>query len=120
MKLVAKGVSRQEAHGQIRVLSHQAARVVKLEGKPNDLINRIKADEFVKPIWADLDSMLKPELYIGRSVEIVERYCGPEGTAEKKVQPYGSVFEKSSTTELNVSCDVPHYKINSVGTINRG
>lgn len=102
MKLCAKGVSRQEAHEQIRVLSHQAAGVVKLEGKPNDLIDRIRATEFFQPIWADLDNMLKPELYIGRSAEIVERYCGPQGTAEKKVQPYRAAFEKSSTTELHV------------------
>ncbi|GJC89730.1 adenylosuccinate lyase [Colletotrichum liriopes] len=102
MKLCAKGISRQEAHEQIRVLSHQAARVVKLEGKRNDLIDRIKATEFFQPIWADLDDMLRPELYIGRSVEIVERYCGLEGVAEKKIQRYRAVFEKSGTTELNV------------------
>ncbi|KAI0113570.1 adenylosuccinate lyase [Nemania sp. FL0031] len=102
MKLCAKGISRQEAHEQIRVLSHQAAGVVKLEGKPNDLIDRIKATEFFQPIWADIDDMLRPELYIGRSVEIVERYCGPGGVAEKKIQPYRAIFEKSVTTELNV------------------
>ncbi|EFQ31076.1 adenylosuccinate lyase [Colletotrichum graminicola M1.001] len=102
MKLCAKGISRQEAHEQIRVLSHQAARVVKLEGKSNDLIDRIKASEFFQPIWADLDDMLRPELYIGRSVDIVERYCGLEGVAEKKIQPYRAIFEKSATTELNV------------------
>ncbi|KZZ90194.1 adenylosuccinate lyase [Moelleriella libera RCEF 2490] len=102
MKLCAKGVSRQEAHEQIRVLSHQAAAVVKLEGKPNDLIDRIKATEFFQPIWADLDDMLRPELYIGRSVDIVERYCGTEGIAEKKIQRYRSAFEKAATTELNV------------------
>ncbi|KID95848.1 adenylosuccinate lyase, partial [Metarhizium majus ARSEF 297] len=101
-QLTAKGISRQEAHEQIRVLSHQAARVVKLEGKPNDLIDRIKATEFFQPIWADLDDMLRPELYIGRSIEIVERYCGVEGVAEKKIQRYRAVFEKSETTELNV------------------
>ncbi|ATY58718.1 adenylosuccinate lyase [Cordyceps militaris] len=102
MKLCAKGVSRQEAHEQIRVLSHQAAGVVKLEGKSNDLIDRIKATEFFQPIWADLDNMLRPELYIGRSVEIVDRYCGLEGVAERKIQKYRAVFEKSATTELNV------------------
>ncbi|KAH8905748.1 adenylosuccinate lyase [Coniochaeta sp. PMI_546] len=102
MKLCAKGISRQEAHEQIRVLSHQAAHVVKYEGKPNDLIDRIKATEFFQPIWADLDDMLRAELYIGRSVEIVERYCGLEGVAEKKIQRYRAIFEKSGTTELNV------------------
>jgi adenylosuccinate lyase len=42
---------RQEAHEHIRVLSHQAARVVKEEGKPNDLIERIRKDPYFEPIW---------------------------------------------------------------------
>ncbi|KAM5351384.1 hypothetical protein ACJ41O_004107 [Fusarium nematophilum] len=37
MRLCAKGVSRQDAHEETRVLSHQASAVVKQEGKPNDL-----------------------------------------------------------------------------------
>ncbi|TDZ19606.1 Adenylosuccinate lyase [Colletotrichum orbiculare MAFF 240422] len=102
MKLCAKGVSRQEAHEQIRVLSHQAAVVVKLEGKPNDLVDRMKATEFFRPIWAEIDDMLRPELYIGRSIEIVERYCGPGGVAVEMIQGYRAAFEKSATTELNV------------------
>ncbi|PKS08423.1 hypothetical protein jhhlp_005134 [Lomentospora prolificans] len=102
MKLCAKGVSRQEAHEQIRVLSHQAGHVVKNEGKPNDLVERIKATEFFEPIWGSIDDMLRPELYIGRSVDIVERYCGPGGVVEKKIQPYKAIFEKSATTELEV------------------
>ncbi|KAF4332552.1 adenylosuccinate lyase [Fusarium beomiforme] len=102
MKLVAKGVSRQEAHEEIRVLSHQAGYVVKHEGGSNDLIARIRATEFFKPIWGDLDEMMKPELYTGRSVEIVERYCGPTGVAQKAIEPYRAIFEKTKTTELNV------------------
>ena len=38
LELVKRGVSRQEAHEQIRVLSHQAAAVVKQGGEDNDLI----------------------------------------------------------------------------------
>jgi adenylosuccinate lyase len=44
---------RQEAHEHIRVLSHQAAKVVKEEGKPNDLIERIKGDAYFEPIWGE-------------------------------------------------------------------
>lgn len=44
---------RQEAHEHIRVLSHQAAKVVKEEGKPNDLIERIKQDKYFEPIWGE-------------------------------------------------------------------
>ncbi len=102
MKLCATGVSRQDAHEEVRVLSHQAGSVVKNEGKPNDLVSRIKATEFFRPIWNDIDDMLRAELYIGRSVEIVERYCGPHGVVDKKIQPYKATIEKSATTELNV------------------
>lgn len=62
MRLVAHGESRQEAHEQIRVLSHEAGSVVKNEGKPNDLVERIRNNDFFKPIWGDLDGMLKAEL----------------------------------------------------------
>jgi len=88
MKLCAQGASRQEAHEQIRLLSNEAGSVVKNEGKPNDLVSRIKSNDFFKPIWDDLDSMLKAELYIGRSVEIVEKYCGSGGPVEKALVPY--------------------------------
>ncbi|EFW99516.1 adenylosuccinate lyase [Grosmannia clavigera kw1407] len=102
VKLCALGASRQEAHEQIRVLSQEAGYAVKGEGKPNDLVQRIKANDFFKPIWGSIDDMLRPELYIGRSVTIVERYCGPGGVVEKTIQPYKAIFEKAATTELSV------------------
>lgn len=49
---VQAGGDRQEAHEHIRVLSHQAAKVVKEEGKPNDLIERIRQDPYFEPIWS--------------------------------------------------------------------
>ncbi|RKU49688.1 adenylosuccinase ade13 [Coniochaeta pulveracea] len=102
MKLCAQGVSRQEAHEQIRVLSNEAGSVVKNEGKPNDLVSRIRNNEFFKPIWGDLDGMLKAELYTGRSAEIVDKYCGPGGPIEKALAPYTSYIKSVSTAELNV------------------
>lgn len=102
MKLVAQGESRQEAHEQIRILSQEAANTVKNEGKPNDLVARIKDTEFFKPIWVELDSMLRPELYIGRSIEIVERFCGAGGVVEKKLYQYMISLENLVTAELNV------------------
>lgn len=45
MKLVSQGVSRQEAHEQLRILSRESVTVVKGGGK-NDLIERIKRTEF--------------------------------------------------------------------------
>ncbi|KAG9253155.1 L-Aspartase-like protein [Emericellopsis atlantica] len=102
MKLVAKGASRQEAHEHIRVLSQEAAKVVKVEGKPNDMIERIRNSEYFKPIWGELDDMMKPELYIGRSVQIVDKYCGPAGPVEKALAPYQEYISGSATAELNV------------------
>ncbi|KAI0021623.1 Adenylosuccinate lyase [Xylariomycetidae sp. FL0641] len=102
MRLVANGQSRQEAHEQIRILSHQAAHTVKNEGKQNDIIERMKQAEFFKSIASELDDMLRPELYIGRSVEIVEKFCGKGGVLEQKLRPYQASIEKTTTAELEV------------------
>ncbi|CAH0047573.1 unnamed protein product [Clonostachys solani] len=101
-KLVVSGASRQDAHEEVRVLSHQAGYVVKNEGKPNDLVARMKATEFFKPVWDEIDGMLRPELYIGRSVDIVTKYCGPGGVIEEKLKPYKSEIDSSKAVELHV------------------
>ncbi len=46
MKLVGHGISRQEAHERIRVLSRETIHAVKVEGGKNDLIDRMKKDDF--------------------------------------------------------------------------
>ncbi|ORY61284.1 adenylosuccinate lyase [Pseudomassariella vexata] len=102
MKLVAKGGSRQEAHEEIRVLSHQASDVVKNQGGKNDLIERIKSTEYFKPVWDEVDAALEPKLYIGRSPEIVDRFCGKGGVLEKKLMPYRDYIKKAGTAQLNV------------------
>ncbi|KAI1148548.1 L-Aspartase-like protein [Nemania diffusa] len=102
MKMVAQGASRQETHEEIRVLSHQAGSVVKNEGKPNDLVSRIQRTDFFRPIWSELDSMLRPELYIGRSMEIVEKYCGAGSPVEEKLAPYMKYITETTTAQLNV------------------
>ncbi|EEQ32276.1 adenylosuccinate lyase [Microsporum canis CBS 113480] len=102
MKLCSHGVSRQEAHEEIRVLSHQAAHVVKMEGGKNDLIERIKKTEFFKPVWGEIDGLLDPKLFIGRSPEIVERYAGPGGPVEKKLEKYKDYIMTTATAELSV------------------
>ncbi|KNG44702.1 adenylosuccinate lyase [Stemphylium lycopersici] len=102
MRLVAKGESRQECHEQIRVLSHQAGAQVKNEGKPNDLVERIRNTDFFKPIWAELDGMLDSKLYTGRSEEIVDKFCGKGGVLDGKLQRYQSYIEGAKVSELNV------------------
>ncbi|KAI4279131.1 MAG: hypothetical protein LQ337_000472 [Flavoplaca oasis] len=86
MRMVAMGADRQEAHDKIRLLSNEASREVEMEGKPNDLATGIRATEFFKPILEELDDMLRPTLHIGRSVKIVERFCGEGGVLDEKIQ----------------------------------
>ncbi|KAF9874070.1 adenylosuccinate lyase [Colletotrichum karsti] len=102
MKIVAKGGSRQDAHEEIRVLSHQASDVVKKQGGKNDLIERIRATEYFKPVWDDLDNLLDPTLFIGRCPEIVQRYCGEGSPVEQAIAPYAEYISKSGAAQLNV------------------
>ncbi|KAL8284806.1 hypothetical protein RB597_002059 [Gaeumannomyces tritici] len=102
MKLVAKGASRQEAHEEIRVLSHQASHAVKMEGKANDLIERIRGTAYFAPVHAELDAMLDPALFTGCSQSIVERYCGHDGAVEKALAPYKQHIASAATAELSV------------------
>ncbi|KAI1775786.1 adenylosuccinate lyase [Hypoxylon cercidicola] len=102
MKIVSKGGNRQEAHEKVRVLSHEAGHVVKHEGGQNDLIDRIKKDEYFKPVWDELDEMMDPKLYIGRSATIVEKYCGQGSIVEQRLLPYKSYISKAGIAELNV------------------
>ncbi|KAK8034538.1 hypothetical protein PG993_009533 [Apiospora rasikravindrae] len=102
MKICAQGGSRQDAHEEIRVLSHQASAVVKNEGGENDLVERIKNTEYFKPVWGDIDGMMDPKLYVGRAPEIVQRYAGQGGPVEVKLAPYMTQILGTKTAQLNV------------------
>ena len=78
MALVRKGADRQEVHEAIRVHSQAAARTVKSDGKPNDLIERIKQDPVFEPIINDLDTLLEPNSFVGRAPEQVHRFLNRE------------------------------------------
>ena len=76
--------------------------VVKKEGKPNDLISRIKATKFFEPIKDDIDSMLDPKNFIGRSPEQVVRYCEDGGPVQKALGPYKKHIDNSKAVELTL------------------
>lgn len=88
MALVKKGVSRQDAHEEIRVLSHQASAAVKLEGKQNDLIDRIRVTKFFDSIIPELDTLLDGKTFVGRAPQQVEKYLGPNGPVESVLEKY--------------------------------
>lgn len=74
MDAVKAGGDRQELHERIRVHSMAAGKVVKEEGKPNDLLDRIAADPAFNVTREDLDRVMKPENYVGRAPEQTEEY----------------------------------------------
>ena len=88
MAIVKAGGDRQECHEKIRVLSHQAGAVVKEEGGENDLIERVKKDEYFAPIWSQLDVLLDPKTFVGRAPEQVDKFV------QKWVQPALKPYEK--------------------------
>ena len=76
---VKAGGSRQDLHERIRTHSHAAAREVKIQGKPNDLIERLKADPAFSKI--NFAQLLRPKDFIGRAPvqvdEFVKEVIGP-------------------------------------------
>lgn len=72
MAAVAVGGDRQDLHERIRQHSQAAAAVVKQEGRPNDLLQRLAADsEFAK---VDLAAALDPLQFVGRAPEQVDEF----------------------------------------------
>ena len=91
---------RQEAHERIRVLSHQAARVVKEEGGRNDLIERIRKDTYFEAIWWILDDLLDPKTFIGRAPEQVQEFV--KEWVEPALKLYEEKIETAKSVELTV------------------
>ncbi len=65
MDAVARGADRQETHERIRVHSQAAARVVKEEGRENDLVDRIAADPAFRLTREEILAGLKGENFTG-------------------------------------------------------
>ena len=74
MDAVKKGGNRQELHEKLRVHSQAAARVVKEEGGRNDLIDRIAADPAFMITREEIEALLDPARFTGRSAEQVEEF----------------------------------------------
>lgn len=68
------GGDRQELHEAIRVHSMAAGAVVKGEGKPNDLMDRIAKDPLFAAVHSKLDTLIEPKLFVGRAPEQVEEF----------------------------------------------
>jgi adenylosuccinate lyase len=71
---VKKGGDRQVLHEQIRVHSMESARKVKLEGKPNDLLDRIASDPTFGLSKQELEKLLDVSEFVGRAPSQVREF----------------------------------------------
>ena len=78
MECVKAGGNRQELHERIRVLSMEAGRNVKVEGKENNLIELILADDMFAPVHDKLEGILDAKKFIGRAPEQTEEFIAEE------------------------------------------
>ena len=98
MDAVKAGGDRQELHERIRELSMEAGRNVKVEGKDNDLIERIAADPAFNLTIEELRKSMEPSRYVGRAKEQTVTFI------EKTVQPVLDAHKDmlGMTAEINV------------------
>ncbi len=74
VRAVRAGADRQAVHEVIRVHSMAAARAMKDEGVPNDMLRRLAADPAYPVAIADLQDALDPARFTGRSAQQVTEF----------------------------------------------
>ena len=81
MECVKAVGNRQELHEKIRVLSMEAGKNVKIEGKENNLIELIRKDDDFKAVRDRLDEILDAKKFVGRApqqtVEFIKNEIDP-------------------------------------------
>ncbi|MEE1242824.1 adenylosuccinate lyase [Frisingicoccus sp.] len=81
MDAVKRGGDRQELHERIRTHSMEAGRTVKVEGKANDLLERIANDPAFGITMEELQAIMNPRNFVGRAPEQVTEFL------EEVIQP---------------------------------
>ncbi len=97
MEAVKRGGDRQELHELIRTHSMEAGKRVKVDGEKNDLIERIAADPSFGMTQEELNSVLEPKNYVGRSPEQVIEFIANE------VKP---ILDKEDLADIQVDLKV--------------
>jgi len=78
MRAVEAGGDRQALHERIRVHAREAGRLVKDEGKPNDLLQRIAADPAFAAVRGEIPALAGPARHTGRATGQVEEFLAAE------------------------------------------
>lgn len=94
MDAVRRGGDRQEVHEIIRKASMEAARRIKEEGLPNDLLARLKEEAVFKD--TPFDELLDPTRYVGRASEQVDNFV------ETVVEPIRSRYEGNLAADVEL------------------
>ncbi|MCL4204410.1 MAG: adenylosuccinate lyase [Pirellulaceae bacterium] len=96
MAAVAAGGDRQELHERIRQHSQAAGAVVKNEGRPNDLIERLRSDEAFAGL--DFTAAMDPAQFVGRAPQQVDEFLTEIVTPIRQRYPDSAVVQ----AEVNV------------------
>jgi adenylosuccinate lyase len=97
---VEKGKSRQELHEIIKMHSLAAGKVVKEEGKENDLLQRLAADDSIPFTLSDLQAMIGNfQQFTGRAKEQTEEYL--QEVVLPRLDPFNDILGKVDA-ELSV------------------
>lgn len=96
MAAVATGGDRQDLHERIRRHSQAAAAVVKQEGRPNDLLDRLASDPAFAEV--DLSAALDARRFVGRAPEQVDEFIAE--VVKPIRQRYAEL--KMDTTDVHV------------------
>ena len=95
MEAVAAGGDRQQLHERIRQHSQEAAAVVKQEGRPNDLLQRLADDELFAGV--DLAGLMEASQFVGRAPQQVQQFL------DEVVKPIRQQYPQQETVaEVNV------------------
>ncbi|MCJ7543140.1 MAG: lyase family protein, partial [Phycisphaerae bacterium] len=76
MAAVQAGGDRQDLHERLRRHSQAAAEQVRVHGRPNDLLDRIKNDAAFDAV--DVDELMDPATFVGRAPQQVEEFLAAE------------------------------------------
>lgn len=91
MECVEKGKSRQEMHEVVKIHSVEAGKVVKQEGKDNDLLERLGNDDAIPFSTEELKNLIgDSKQFIGRAEEQTEEYLNE--VVEPRLKEYSDLL----------------------------
>jgi adenylosuccinate lyase len=101
MAAVGKGANRQEIHEVIREHSMETARLMKVEGRPNNLLDRLAEDERLPLGRKDLEKLAEdPSRFIGRAEKQVEAFLAEK--VRPRLAAYSQMLEELNSSRVNV------------------